>query len=329
MTKLKKLIFITFAVMIIACLLPSCSEHSSDAVVNYLSEVHDDSKSLDDDLMLAWSPDDRNDEYYKKLTQGFEDYCTEHKYTALIADPSGSREEQYSEFENWIAMSVDAIAAAPVDPQHLETIALKAQEKGIITAGVFKKLLGADFNYTLDEYDLGFMIGQNALRWIDERLDGRANVVLMLNNSDEFLKLRGDGIRDAFDGTSGIRIVAIKSVDSVPDAKVAVDSVLSTYLGINVVVCITDEYAIGVTEVTNDLDIDDNNFYVGGAGYTDEAVRMMNEAGSYMRSSIDLSPYETGWMLGEMMATAVVNGIEQDTKHFEPKTYWQNKLNWN
>ena len=329
MIKIKKMIFMASAVMLTVCLLPACSTHSSDAVVNYLSEVQDDSKSLEDNLKLAWSPADRSDEYYTKLTQGFSDYCKEHKYTALIADPSGSREEQYSEFENWIAMSVDAIAAAPVDAQHLETIAQDAQENEIITFGVFKKLPGADINYTLDEYDLGYMIGQNALKWIDEKLGGKANVILMLNDSDEFLKLRGDGIRDAIAGAGGIRVAAAESVDSVPDAKVSANAALSTYLGVNAVICISDEYALGVQEVVNDLDIIDENFYIGGAGYTDEAVKKMNENVSYFRSTIKLSPYETGRMLGEMMANAVVSGIEQDTIYLKPEAYWQNLLNWN
>ena len=35
---------------------------------------------------------------------------------------------------------------------------------------------------------LAILIGKNALRWAEEKLGGRANVLLMLNDSDEFLK---------------------------------------------------------------------------------------------------------------------------------------------
>ncbi len=329
MTKFRKTLFITTALIMTLSLFAGCGSHSSEAVEKYLSEAQDDSKSLDDDLRLAWSPQDRSVEYFEKMTLGFQEYCVNNKYTALIADPSGSMQEQYSEFENWIAMGVDAIAAAPIDVEHLGDITAKAQLEGIVVAGVCRKLPNADFNYTLDEYDLGYMIGKNALKWAEEKMGGRANVLLMLNDSDEFLKVRGDGIKDALEEMQGVRIAGQESVDSVPDAKVAANSALKTYLGVDMVVCISDEYAVGVLEVVEDLDLDTDNFYIGGAGYTDEAVKVMNESGSCLRSSVDLFAYETGWKLADMMAKAVVNGVEQDTSYFEPESYWQNVLLWN
>ena len=329
MAKHIKVILFAAALLFFICLLPACSGHSSSAVVDYLSESQDDSKSLEDDLKLAWSPADEGEEYYSKVTAGFEEYCDEMGYTALIADPSNSREEQYSEIENWIAMGADAIAAAPVDAQYLEDIVESAREAGIITGGFYKKIQGADFNYALDEYDLGYIIGQNASKWIEEKLNGRANLILMLNDSDEFLRTRGSGIRDVLESLDDVRIVDEASVDSVPDAKVAADSLLGIHLGVNVIVCISDEYAIGILEVTRDLDIENENLYIGGAGYTDEAVREMNENGSYFRSTVNLSPEEAGRLLAQMMAKAVVGGVENDTVFFEPQSYWQNLLNWN
>ena len=329
MTKFRKILALTIALTFILSSLGACGTHSSEAVVNYLSEAQDDSKSLTDNLKLAWSPQDKDIEYYKKVTEGFQDYCDEHEYTALIADPSGSMQEQYSEFENWVAMEADAIAAAPIDAEHIADMVAEAKDKGIIVAGVFSKLAGADFNYTLDEYDLGYKMGLNAQKWIEEKLGGRANVLLVLNDSDELLKTRGDGIKDALEGVQGVRIAGQESADSVPDAKVAADSALQKYIGVNVVVCISDEYAVGVTEVAHELDIDGGNFYVGGAGGTDEAVKVMNEDGSCLRSTVNLFAYETGRKLAEMMANAAVKGVEQEAVYFEPESLWQVILNWN
>ena len=329
MTKFRKTLFLTAALIMTLSLFTGCGSHSSDAVEKYLSEAQDDSKSLDDNLKLAWSPQDKDIEYYKKMTEGFQDYCDDHKYTALIADPSGSMQEQYSELENWTAMGADAIAVAPINAEHLRDITAKAQLEGIVVAGAFRKVPNADFNYTLDEYDLGYLIGKNALRWAEEKLGGRANVLLMLNDSDEFLKLRGDGIKAALAEAQGVRTAGQESVDSVPDAKVAANSALKKYIGVDMVVCISDEYAVGVLEVAEELDLDTDDFYIGGAGYTDEAVKVMNESGSCLRSSVNLFAYETGWELADMMAKAVVNGVEQDTSYFTPESYWQNVLLWN
>lgn len=329
MHRLAKTIGLVMALILISSLLISCGpENQSDAVTDFLND-DDEAKTLKDNLKLAWSPTNLKEEFFVKATKGFEDYCELHKYTALVANPKGSKEEQYSEFENWVAMEVDAIAAAPIDAMRLQDMVTAANEKGIVVSGFYGTIPGADFNYTVDEYNLGYMMGQNALKWINEKLGGKGRVFLVLNDTDEALKIRGNGIEDALSEASGVKIVETKSADSVPDAKNAAVDVLEIYRYINVIICINDEYAIGVTEVISDLEIDDENFYIGGAGYSEDAVQDMDESGSPFRSTVNLSPYENGKLLAKMMAEAVVNGAEKDELNFEPESYWQKTLEWN
>lgn len=328
MHRLAKTISLVMALVLISCLLISCgSQNQSDAITEFLND--DEAKTLNDNLKLAWSPTNLKEEFFVKATKGFEDYCALHKYTALVANPKGSMEEQYSEFENWVAMEVDAIAAAPVDAMRLQDMVTAANEKGIIVSGFNGTIPGADFNYTVDEYNLGYMMGQNALRWINEKLDGKGRVLLVLNDTNEALKIRGNGIEDALSEANGVNIVDTKSADSVPDAKNATVDALGIYRYINVIVCINDAYAIGVTEVVGDLEIDTENFYIGGAGYTEDAVADMDESASPFRSTVNLSPYENGKLLAKLMAQAVVNGVEESQLNFEPESYWQKPLGWN
>jgi len=316
------------ALVLVCGLLVSCVPEGQrmDALSEFLAE--DDSKALDDHLKLAWSPKNLDEEYFVKVTAGFEAYCEENEYYALVANPSVSSEEQYSEFENWVAMDVDAIAAAPIDTARLTDMVSTARQSGIIVSGFYSKIPSADINFTLDQYDLGFQMGQNALRWIDEKLGGKGKVVLVLNDTDGGLKSRGSGIKDALKQHSGVITVYSKSVDSVPDAKSAAVFAFDTYPDIDAVICINDEFAVGVLEVTYDIELEAENFYIGGAGYTEDAVQEMNVKASPFRSTVNLSPEQNGRLLASMMAEAVVNGVGQETMFFTPINYWQNTLGW-
>ena len=81
-------------------------------------------------------------------------------------------------------------------------------------------------------------------------------------------------------------------------------------------------------EVTYDIELEAENFYIGGAGYTEDAVQEMNVKASPFRSTVNLSPEQNGRLLASMMAEAVVNGVGQETMFFTPINYWQNTLGW-
>lgn len=328
MHRLAKTISLVMALVLISCLLISCgSENQSDTVTDFL-EDDEAKKTLKDNLKLAWSPKNLKEEFFVKATEGFKAYCEIHKYSALVANPNGSKEEQYSEFENWVAMEVDAIAAVPVDTMKLQDMITAANEKGIIVSGFYATIPGADFNYTVDEYNLGYMMGQNALRWINEMLKGKGRVFLLLNDTDELLQIRGNGIEDAL-SEANVKVVDSKSADSVPDAKNAAIDVLEANKYINVIVCINDEYASGVAEVAADLKLDTENLYIGGAGYTKDAITDMDQSASPFRSTVNLSPYESGKLLAKMMAESVVYGVKEKQLNLEPESYWQKTLGWN
>lgn len=331
MIKVLKFLAFAMVVLMLCAVLLGCTndpalETFADETEQQLDEA--DAKLLTDELKLAWSPKNLDDEYYVKVTQGFEDYCEQMGYTALVANPNNNRQEQFSEFENWVAMGVDAIAASPVDAQHLETMTAKAQDAEIIVAGFFEEIPNADVNLIMDDYEFGVLIGENALRWIDEKLDGKAKVLLFCTDENKQAILTGDGIDDTLGEYSGVQIISRQSVESEEEAQTATELAFGQYAGINVIVCDSDESALGALNAVNSLRIEDKMFYIGGAGYTQTAIEKMNEAGSYFRSTVDMQPYQAGKELARIMADYVVNGAKGDALYLTTTSYWQNLLAW-
>lgn len=310
----------------LACANEPVTETFADETAQQLDEA--DAKLLTDKLKLAWSPTNLDDEYYVKVTLGFEDYCEQMGYIALIANPDNKKQEQYSEFENWIAMGVDAIAASPVDAQHLETIAAKARDTGIIVAGFFEEIHGADVNFIVDDYVYGVLLGENAVRWIDEKLGGKAKVLLLCSDADKDDILKGNGIEDTIGEHESALILSRQRVVSKKEATSITELMFEEYAGINVIVCDSDELALGALDAVKNLRAKDETFYIGGAGYTDAAIEKMNDAGSYFRSTVDMQPYQAGKDIARIMADYVVNGSKGGTLYLKTTSYWQNLLGW-
>lgn len=286
-----------------------------------------EAKALTDSLLLAWSPANMSDEFYIEATRGFEEYCQDMEYQALVANADLDEHEQYSQLENWIAMEVDSIAISPVDAEYLQPLISEAMQKNIVVAGIKSEVEGADINYLLDEYAYGTLIAQNAVRWIEEKLGGDAKVVLI--GSDEIgLAFRAKGIKDTIGGISGISIVDSSKVSSRSDAVKAVEQALQDYSNIDVIVCVNDDFAIGALDALDDSEIINKDFYIGGAGYTQEAIEVMNEGGSAFRSSVDLRPFYIGREMAKIMAASVVSGTGRETEYFGMYSYWQNVLVW-
>ena len=225
-------------------------------------------------------------------------------------------------------MGVDGIAASPVDAQRLSEVVQIAKEEGIVVAGFFDEIPLANLNYVVDEFACGVIIGENAARWIDDKIDGQANVFILGNDADNGMLRRRKGIDSVLEGIDSVHVVSRKSAQTIDEAEKAATSVLSMYANINVVICVSDEFALVVLEVTEDPRFDNENYYIGGAGYTLEAIGLMNEAGNFMRSTVDFDPYQAGRQIAQMLADAIVNGSYGKTEYMSMDSYWQNLLGW-
>jgi ribose transport system substrate-binding protein len=86
--------------------------------------------------------------------------------------------------------------------------------------------------------------------------------------------------------------------------------------------------ALGAWQAVQNIGIDDDDFFIGGADYTDEAIAAMNEEGSYFRVSTDIGPYQSGRDIAKVMADYAMNGSKGETFYFDMIGHWQDSLNW-
>jgi ribose transport system substrate-binding protein len=281
-----------------------------------------------DKITLAWSPATLDNPYFITVTNGFKDYCEENGYVALVADPAYDAAEQYAEFENWIAKGVDGISACPVDTKSLEEITERAQEAGIIVVGQAQGIANADANIIVDDYGYGVVNGENASKWINERLGGEAEVLILGLDHVEAVILRANGMEDKINELTNATIVSRQSAETMEGAMTVTETILQSHPNIRVISCVNDQLALGAWQAVQNIGIDDDDFFIGGADYTDEAIAAMNEEGSYFRVSTDIGPYQSGRDIAKVMADYAMNGSKGETFYFDMIGHWQDSLNW-
>ena len=132
--------------------------------------------------------------YFIEVAAGFKDRCKELGVEPIVADAKYDAALQNDQFENFMAMGVKAMSACPVDQRGLGLVTQKAVDKGIIVVSEAQKIDNASGHVIVDDYGYGVVNGKNAAKWINNKMGGKAEVLLLTLDHVEAVKLRGDGM---------------------------------------------------------------------------------------------------------------------------------------
>jgi ribose transport system substrate-binding protein len=327
---MKRIIFLStviLATLFVAGLLFGCGP-AAETPTEGPEESPEDEVATD--LKFAWSPATLDNPYFITVTDGFRERCEELGIEPLFADPAYDATQQYNQFENWIAMGVDAISACPVDTRSLEDATAAAQNAGIVVVGEAQGIENANANVIVDDYGYGVINGEAAARWINEKLGGEAKVLVITLDHVEAVILRADGTIDKITELTNAEIVARQAARTIEEAMNIAETVLQANPDVNVIACINDQLALGAWQAVQNLGIVNENFYIGGADYTDEAIAAMNEPGSYFRMSTDILPYQTGRDLVDVMYRHVTDPSAPmgEVIYIPMEAKWQDGLGW-
>ncbi|MGV7224502.1 MAG: sugar ABC transporter substrate-binding protein [Nitrospinales bacterium] len=262
--------------------------------------------------------------YFIEVAAGFKDRCKELGVEPIVADAKYDAALQNDQFENFMAMGVKAMSACPVDQRGLGLVTQKAVDKGIIVVSEAQKIDNASGHVIVDDYGYGVVNGQNAAKWINNKMGGKAEVLLLTLDHVEAVKLRGDGMQDIITKECpDSKIVARQYAESMEKAMNIVDSVLTANPNVRVISCVNDQLALGALAAVMSKGIKDELFYIGGADFTKEAQSKMALPGSYFRVTVDIGPRQAGIDVADMMFDYVKNGSKGETQYFPMISHWQ------
>lgn len=210
---------------------------------------------------------------------------------------------QIEQIENFISKGVDALVVHAADPAGIETVLGEARKAGIKVFAWDDNLQNADIAWLIDNYELGYMIGEQAANWINEKLDGKAEVAVLDYPQLPILLERGNGIVDAITKLAPeAKIVAKQSAINVSEGQAKMETIFQANPNVKVVAAIGGGGAVGANEAAKAAGKISDDFGIFAADATDpEIAAMKANEGNRMSVMITGGPNEIaqeiyGWL---------------------------------
>lgn len=233
--------------------------------------------------------------YFIAVAKGVEKRCEEIGAEAIIVDAKSDVAKQVNDIENMIIQDVDAIIVSPIDQNAIFELIEEAKEKGIVVISEAQILENAHGIFTLNEYDYGVVIGTNAVKWINEKLNGKAECLIISLDNIEPVIQRGNGIEYTIkQACPGATIVARQAGETPEEGMRIVENVLQSHPDVKIIVANNDSGALGAYEAVIAMQKNTDDMFIGGADAVGEAIAKMQEDNSCYRATVDLSPEATG-----------------------------------
>ena len=202
--------------------------------------------------------------------------------TVTVADPNADPSTQLQQVQQWIDLGqVDAIWMIPVAPQAMAAAIASAQAKGIV---IIASGVPADYGFdgpqagvsfaNVDNADYGSKLGDLVSQCINDRLDGKGNIIYLQSP----LGIQSSGaINDAVKaaiaaGSPDSKIVNTQdaAADRLGNSQI-VASAIQGAPDANVLVGTDDEATLGALDAAKQAGLDPSKICIAGAGGNDEA----------------------------------------------------------
>ena len=196
--------------------------------------------------------------------------------------------KQITQVENFVASGVNVLIVHPADPSGIEDALKQAREKGVKVLAWDDNLENADLAWLIDNRKLGNLIGEQAAKWINEKLGGKAKVAILNYPQLPILLERGNGIKESITkGAPNAKIVAETSAINPAEGISKMETVFQANPDVKVIGCIGAGGSVGANEAAKAANKITDDFGIFAADATQpELLAIKNNEGVRMSVTI-------------------------------------------
>jgi len=218
-----------------------------------------------------------------------------------VEPADNNAEKQIQQVEQLLASKVGAVVVAPVDPTSLSHSLQQIMWAGAYVGTVVPPPATTILN--APQYLTGKVLGDSAASYIKDRLGGKADVVLLTQDSLQFLAPRFVAIRDSLKDLPEVNIVADISPNPVNEQGgfATMTTILEAHPAVDVVLG-ADTVVLGALKALRQAGKDRPDQYLGGIDGEPEAVAEIKKGDGPYKASIALSSPVFGYALGQFGA---------------------------
>ena len=201
----------------------------------------------------------------------------------------------------FLASKIGGLVAAPVDPasmsHSLQELIWSGAYVGTIVPPPATSLLNAP------QYETGKVLAEAAAKYINEKLGGKANAVILSHDSMEFLAPRFAAMRDVFKTMPGVTIVADISPNPVnkEGGFATMSTILQAHPDVDVVLG-ADTVVLGALAALEAAGKATPQQFLGGIDGEPEAVAAIKKGGGPYKASISLASPVFAYAMGQHAA---------------------------
>jgi ribose transport system substrate-binding protein len=239
-------------------------------------------------------------------------------YKFIISDPGNDLNKQVGVVNTWIEQKIDAIESVAPEPQVFEKIAAQARKAGIVWVTYAASLKNEDATVTWPHYKGGFLLGQEAGRWISKNasaLGGKAKIAVLTFEKGEWARNRRKGVEAGLKSTAAGKYEIVSKQDSLtaPESQQIISTVLQAHSDLNAVLCIIDTPCEGAFQALRNEGhaANDPKLFVGGLDGTPRAFELILGK-TFYRASAALSLSRIGRAVIDAPADILETGKKKD-----------------
>ncbi len=272
----KGFVTILLAVAMAATLLTGCSGQSAASTTTAdaaATTASSETTAVKGTLKVGMSVQDLSNPVWAAICKNLEEQVKaaggEFNYVSCESNIT----KQIQQVENFVASGVNVLVVHPADPAGIESSLKAARDAGIKVISWDDKLENCDIAYVINNYDLGYMIGEQAAKWINEKCNGTAEVAVLDYPQLPILLERGNGIVDAITKLApNAKIVAQTSAINATEGQTKMETIFQSNPNVKVVACIGGGGAVGANEAAKAANKVTADFGIFAADATDQEL---------------------------------------------------------
>lgn len=263
---------------------------------------------------------DLNNPVWAARSIALEKLITKDGGSITVVECKNNATTQITQIENFVASGINILVIHPAEQNAIDAALKAVRDKGIKVFCYDDDIINADIRYLVDNYTAGYMIGEQAANWINEKLGGSCEVAILNYPQLQVLLERGNGIVEAIKALApNARIVAESSAINTTEGMAKTETFFQAYPNIKVIACIGGGGAVGANEAVKAAGKLAPDFGIFASDATPEEVNAIAKDEA-IRMSIS---YGTPEQLAEItygLISKLFKGEQTDKKYMIPLT---------
>ena len=241
--------------------------------------------------------------FFKAMQNGIEDACEDYGIEKVsIQSADSSLEKQVTQIENLTTSGITSLLVNPYDSEGVSVAVQNAIDAGVNVFSMDISITGAEPTYHVasDNKKIGELLAQK----LDEMLDGKGEIAILVEPSVSSLKDRQEGFKTYIEENTEIEIVAeqLGAIERT-DALEAAETVLQAHPDIQAFIGINENSAMGIASAVQSAGLSEKGIIVTGVDSTEDIMNGIKDG------FLAQNPYQMGYM-SVQNAIKVANDVE-------------------